>query len=147
MAKLPVHGGPGPRTGRFHSEYEHPFQSRAQRAKPMYDDVPRGGMQHPGPPQPAAPSAAPGQNPAGGSTGVGSSASGAPAAPPPGQYDLSADPVLQQVQATIERANADAAASALRGREQALLDYGDPALASSVLVAKLKQAQLLGGDA
>lgn len=59
-----------------------------------------------------------------------------PTAPPPnliGGYDLSTDPVLQQVQAQITNANQAAQSGALNQEQQALLAYGDPALAASVL--------------
>jgi hypothetical protein len=139
--KLPVHGGTGARTAR--SQYSHPFQSRAQIAKPTYDDPTRamhaqnytalsGDPNNP-------------QQPAGGGQNQPASGQDQPAAaPPPGQYDLSADPVLQQVQASIERANADAGASALRNREQDLEQYGDSGLASSVLGAHDPMVQAAG---
>lgn len=51
------------------------------------------------------------------------------------QYDLETDPVLQQVKAAAASGDATARASALKAREQALLQYGDPALAAAVLGA------------
>lgn len=61
----------------------------------------------------------------GGGTGTG--------APPPSQYDLNSDPVLQQVNAITLLADQNAQAAALRNRQQMLLNYGDPALTASVL--------------
>lgn len=136
--KLTNFGAAGARTSRMAGalrggQYDKPF-SRAQIAKPMYSaSNPSAGTE-------AAASALTGnptnpQQPAGGGANAGSDQQAAAAAPPPGQYDLSADPVLQQVQASIERANADASASALRQREQTLEQYGDPSLAAVVLGA------------
>lgn len=137
--KLPVHGGTGARSAR-HGEYDHPF-SRAQKASAMYDD-PRNSRPGALTGDPSNP-----QQPAGGgantATGTSDQAAAA-AAPPPGQYDLSADPVLQQIQASIARANADAGASALRAREQDLLQYGDSGLAASVLGANDPMVQAAG---
>lgn len=48
-------------------------------------------------------------------------------------FDLNADPVLQQVQAAVTLGNSQAQSSALNARDQALLGYGDPALAAQVL--------------
>lgn len=67
-----------------------------------------------------------------------------PAAPPPGQYDLNADPVLQQVNAITLLADQNAQTAALRNREQMLLNYGDPALAASVLGADDPYVQAAG---
>ena len=135
--KLPVHGGTGPRTARA-GEYEHPF-SRAQIAKPTYTN-PTTAQASPLTGNPANP-----QQPAGGGANAATpDAQAAATAPPPGQFDLSADPVLQQVEASIARANADAAASALRNREQDLLQYGDSGLAASVLGANDPMVQAAG---
>jgi hypothetical protein len=142
--KLPVHGGAGPRSPRL-NEYADVFKSRAQIAKPMYTNPAASaveGMAGQLTGNPANP-----QQPAGGGNQGAANSSdqaAAAAAPVPGQFDLSADPVLQQVQASIARANADAGASALRAREQDLLQYGDSGLASSVLGANDPMVQAAG---
>lgn len=56
----------------------------------------------------------------------------APSAPP-SAYDLSTDPVLQQIQAMAGQSDQQANASALRQREQLLTGYGDQNLAAAVL--------------
>jgi hypothetical protein len=143
VTKLPVHGGTGPRGNRLTNQYAQSFKSRAQHAKPMYTDAAALTERIAGKltGNPANP-----QQPAGGGQNAqpGGQDQAAAAAPPPGQYDLSADPVLQQIQASIERANANAGASALRAREQDLLQYGDSDLASSVLGANDPMVQAAG---
>jgi hypothetical protein len=97
----------------------------------------------PGPPPPGPPSP-PGAPPPPTGNGAGqqqqpptpqgyptTGTSGEPAPPP--QYDISTDPVLQQVYAMTQRADQNAQASALAAREQALLAYGDPTLAAQIL--------------
>jgi hypothetical protein len=144
--KLPVHGGTGPRSARKATgQYAQPFKSRAQHAKPLYTKAAAGntekayGQLTGDPTNPQQPAGG-GQN--AGQPGAQDQAAAAPL--PPGQFDLSADPVLQQVQASVARANADAGASALRGREQDLLQYGDSGLASSVLGANDPMVQAAG---
>ncbi len=86
-----------------------------------------------------APSPAPQNAPGGGAPtggGGGTTGGGTPGSPTgPNPYDFSTDPVLQQVQAAMAKADANAKASALRQQEQLLLNYGDPTLAGSVLGA------------
>jgi hypothetical protein len=140
--KLPTFGGTGARSSRLTNRYAESFGSRAQHAKPMYTNaaanVEKVAGQLTG--DPTNP-----QQPAGGGQNQAAPGQDQPAAPlPPGQYDLSADPVLQQVQASIARANADAGASALRQREQDLLQYGDSGLAGSVLGAHDPMVQAAG---
>jgi hypothetical protein len=55
--------------------------------------------------------------------------------PPQAQYDVSVDPVLQQVKAAAAAGDAAAQARATAAQQQALLGYGDPALAGSILGA------------
>lgn len=93
--------------------------------------------------------------PAGGGSSVPSStppssstSNNAPTAPPPpNQYDLSSDPVLQQVQASVTAANSQAQAQALAQQKSALLAYGDPVLAKTILGAKdPTYLAIMGGD-
>lgn len=60
-----------------------------------------------------------------------STSNNAPA--PASLFNLTSDPVLQQVMAQMQSANSTDQAQALSQEEQALLSYGDPALASAVL--------------
>lgn len=79
-------------------------------------------------------------------TGNGKGGIGAPGSTPPpnSQYDVSSDPVLQQVNAAMALADQNAQAAALRGRQQALLGYGDPALAAQILGANDPFVQAAG---
>lgn len=69
----------------------------------------------PAPPAPAAPS-----GPSGGG------------APPSFSYDYSNDPVLQQIRALGQQSVQQARDAALAARQHLVVDYGDPALASSL---------------
>lgn len=79
-----------------------------------------------GPPPPPPPPPPPGGNPP-------PAQPPAPPTQPQSQYDISSDPVLQQVNAMTALTDQHAQASALRDRQQQLLNYGDPALAASIL--------------
>lgn len=71
---------------------------------------------------------------------------GAAGAAPPAPFDLNADPVLQQVQAQMASSNSMAQAGALSQEEQALLQLGDPALATSILGANDPMLAAIGNN-
>ena len=108
--------------------------SQPKRANPLTSAGPFGdstrGMVQPAGGNTAVPSAKP---PSPSTSNNAPSAGGAAALP--AAFDLNADPVLQQVQAQMASANSQAQAGALSQEEQALLQLGDPALASSILGA------------
>lgn len=59
--------------------------------------------------------------------------SGPPTAAGVNNYDLNADPALQQIQALVGQSNDQAQSSALKQRQNLLLAYGDPTVAASIL--------------
>lgn len=145
--KLTNFGGPGPRSNvsRVFSALEP--QSRAQIAKPTYQ-----GTTPTSPPSPATNQ----QNTGSSQTGTSqeaSTAGGGTAATDPsvaaaaaGQYDLSADPVLQQVQAAVTLGDQQANTQALKARAQLLLQYGDPTLAATILGANDPMVKAAGAN-
>lgn len=88
------------------------------------------------------PSPSPSPGSGGGSSG--SSGGSGSSAPAPPSYDFTTDPILQQVQAAMAQADANAQADALQAREQLLLQYGDPQLAAAILGSSDPMVQAAG---
>lgn len=145
--KLPDYGGPGPRAPRSlglaeaASGISSPV-SRAQIANgQIYNTAQSPGNVVGG----TGSSTQPSTSSSGSGSGNGTPAPGEPGGPPP-QYDLSADPVLQQVQAAVTLDNQQAKSAELNAEDQALLAYGDPALTAKILGAKDPMVAAAGGN-
>lgn len=145
--KLTAFGGPGPRAARSITGGDKLVDSfkplsRAQHAKPTY-----GGGQNPTPNQHAQDLAGSGTNQQNqGSSTSSATDAAAGAMPDPAQYDLNADPVLQQVQAAVTLGDQQANTAALQAREQLLEQYGDPGLAASNLGANDPMVKAAGAN-